>query len=85
LDINNNRQATCKQIFENVVPNIKQFNITDKELVRLFLGKNFNPAYIAYRDSNETIPMMHGKFCSNTSNQWILFTVLQEGIINHFF
>ncbi len=81
LDTNNQRPSICKQIYEHIVPNIRVFNITDKDLVQLFFGKYINPSYIAYSNTSEATLIMQGKFCSNTSNQWMFLTVIQKGII----
>jgi len=81
LNINDDRQPICKQIFETIIPNIVRHNITDKDLVQTLFEKNFNPAYLTHSDKNETIPNMQGKLCSNTSNEWILLTILEKGII----
>jgi hypothetical protein len=79
--VNANRRLTCKQMFEHVVPKIKASNITDKNLTELLFGTNSSSWYISYSDTNESIPMTQGKFCSNISNEWISLIVHQEGTI----
>ncbi len=85
MDIDGNSEPQCKQIFENVIPNIARHNITDKNLVRLLFGNKIHPVYVTHSDTNETITMMQAKLCSNTSNEWILFTILEKGDIIRYF
>jgi hypothetical protein len=81
LDVDDNSQTKCEQIFESIIPHIVRHNITDKELVQSLFGARFNPVYLTHSDANKTTPIMQGKLCSNTSNEWIWFTFLEEGRI----
>ncbi len=86
LDIDNNSRPICKQIFQNIIPHIVRNNITDKDLVQSLFGNKFNPVYLTNSDSNETMPIMQVELCSNISNEWISFTILEKGdIIIHFY
>jgi hypothetical protein len=85
LGVNGNSKPECKQIFENVIPNIARHKITDKNLVQSLFGNKIHPAYVTHSDTSETIIMMQAKLCSNNSNEWILFTILEKGDIIRYF
>ncbi len=85
LDIDDNSRPICKQILENIIPHIVRNNATDKDLVQSLFANKLNPTYLTHSDSNETIPIMQGKLCSNSSNEWILFTILEKGNIIIYF
>ncbi len=79
LDIDEESQPKCKQIFESSIPHSLRHNTTDKELIKLLFGDKINLAYVAHSDSNDRTSMMQGLLCSNTSNEWILLTIVEKG------
>jgi hypothetical protein len=81
LDVDNTRKFHCKQIFSNIIPNIARPDSIDIDLIQSLFGTRFNPVYLTHSDTNETIPIMQGKLCSNVFNEWILLTILEKGII----
>lgn len=81
LDVDDNGKSKCKEIFEIIIPHVAQPNITDKELVKSLFGYKFNPAYLTHSDSNESLSLIQSKLCSNITNEWILFTILEKGSI----
>jgi hypothetical protein len=61
------------------MPHNLQHNATDKELVNSLFGKKMNLADVIQSDSNERVPIMQGKLCSNSSNEWMLLTNFEKG------
>ncbi len=86
LYVGRHSRAKCKEIFKNIIPFTVDHVIADKNVVQSLFGNIFNRAYFIHSDSSETIPVMQGSLCSNTSNEWILFSIVERGhIFTHFF
>jgi hypothetical protein len=79
LGIDGLSEPRCKPIFESSVPYSLQQNITDKELINSLFGKKINLAYVIRSYPKERAPIMQGKLCLNSSNEWMLLTILGKG------
>jgi hypothetical protein len=66
-------------MFETNIPHIARPNITDKDLVQSLFDNKLNQMYAWYSYSSEAVPITRSKLCSNISNEWILFTILDKG------
>ena len=77
-------KSKCKSIFEHSVPYNLRRNITDKELIDSLIGKKVNLAYVIQSDVGENAPTIQGKFCSNSSNEWMILSILEKGKIVYF-
>jgi hypothetical protein len=77
-------KSKCKSIFEHSVPYNLRRNITDKELIDSLIGKKINLAYVIQSDVGENAPTIQGKFCSNSSNEWMILSIFDKGKIIYF-
>ena len=80
LGINDRRQSMCKPVYEEIVPKLESLNISDEDFVQAFVGKYFNPSYIAHLNTNATMANMTTEYCSNRTHQWILLSVSHQSI-----
>ncbi|CAF1006211.1 unnamed protein product [Adineta steineri] len=78
LDIDDRSESKCKQIFQNVIPNIEQNNMKDKDFIRSLFENKISSAYITYSDMDKAIPEIRAKLCSNISYEWILFSIVEK-------
>jgi hypothetical protein len=81
LGVDDTSKSKCKAIFEHSVPYSLRQNITDKKLIDSLIGKKIDLAYVIRSDGGEKVPIIQGKFCSNSSNEWMLVTILEKGKI----
>ena len=79
--MDDNSKPKCKSIIERSVPHNLQQNITDKEFIESLFGKKVSLAYVIQSEAGEEVPIIQGKFCSNSSNEWMLLTILGKGKI----
>ena len=71
-------RGICQPMFEKILPNIKSFNVTDAALIQSLFGYRLNPVFLSVSIRNELMPKMRGKFCSNASGEWALFTTFEN-------
>ena len=80
LGINDARQSMCKPVYEEIVSKLNSFNISDEDFVQAFVGKKFNPSYIAHLNTNATMANMMTEYCSNRTHQWIIVSAYPQSI-----
>ncbi|UJR16127.1 hypothetical protein I4U23_003039 [Adineta vaga] len=57
---------------------LQEISVTNKNLIQLLFGTKINLAYVTHSNINETLSIKHAKLCSNSSNEWILFTAFDR-------
>ena len=80
FNVDNQQQPLCKSVYEEIIPSLKSFNISNEDFVQVFFGQYLNPVYITHSNTNDILLNMTGKYCSNTTHQWMLFNAYSEGI-----
>lgn len=86
IDATDNEQLTCAQMFTKIIPNLQQSDVTDKELIERLVGtsgpSNLNPAYLKVDINDDAYSLHRGKYCSNQTQEMILFFISQIGNSN---